>query len=67
MCIVYLLICFYMIIVYGSCLFIYLFFFQEENTGLHWAAFSGSVEIAEIFLNHGCELESPNEHGDRPL
>lgn len=49
-------------------LFIYLFiFFQEENTGLHWAAFSGSVEIAEIFLNHGCELESPNEHGDRPL
>lgn len=44
-----------------------LFFFQEENTGLHWAAFSGSVEIAEIFLNHGCELESPNEHGDRPL
>lgn len=41
--------------------------FQEENTGLHWAAFSGSVEIAELFLDYGCELESPNEHGDRPL
>ena len=40
---------------------------QEENTGLHWAAFSGSLDISEVFLDMGCELDSPNEHGDRPL
>ena len=40
---------------------------QEDNTGLHWAAYAGSSDIAEIFLNAGCDLESPNIHGDRPL
>jgi ankyrin repeat protein len=40
---------------------------NEENSGLHWASFSGSADIAEMFLNAGCDLESPNEHGDRPL
>ena len=43
------------------------FFVQEENTALHWAAFAGSLEITELFLDLGCELDSPNEHGDRPL
>ncbi|CAC5413101.1 unnamed protein product [Mytilus coruscus] len=27
---------------------------QEENTSLHWAAYSGSVDICEMFLNGGC-------------
>ena len=40
---------------------------QEENTSLHWAAYSGSVDICEQFLNGGCTLDAPNEHGDRPL
>ena len=40
---------------------------QEENTGLHWAAYAGSVDIAEMLLNASCELEAANEHGDRPL
>lgn len=42
-------------------------FLQEENTSLHWAAYSGSVDICELFLNGGCTLDAPNEHGDRPL
>ena len=42
-------------------------FLQEENTGLHWASYAGSVDIAELLLNAGCELEAVNEHGDRPL
>jgi len=40
---------------------------QEENTGLHWAAYAGCVDVAELFLNAGCCLEAANEHGDRPL
>lgn len=40
---------------------------QEENTGLHWAAYAGSVAITEMFLDSGCEFDTPNEHGDRPL
>lgn len=44
-----------------------MYLFQEENTSLHWAAYSGSVDICEMFLNGGCTLDAPNEHGDRPL
>ena len=40
---------------------------EEQNTGLHWAAFSGSMEIAELFLHAGCRVNSPNVHGDTPL
>jgi ankyrin repeat protein len=40
---------------------------QEDNTCLHWAAYAGSVDIAEMCLDAGCELEAANEHGDRPL
>ncbi|KAF0297324.1 Histone-lysine N-methyltransferase EHMT2 [Amphibalanus amphitrite] len=40
---------------------------EEQNTGLHWAAFSGSMEIAELFLAAGCHVNSPNVHGDTPL
>ena len=40
---------------------------QEENTTMHWAAFSGSVAIAELLLAAGCDLDSLNMHGDRPL
>ena len=42
-------------------------YFQEENTALHWAAFSGSANVSEILLGAGCELDSLNMHGDRPL
>ena len=45
----------------------FLYKLQEENTALHWAAFSGSVNVSEVLLNAGCELDSLNMHGDRPL
>ncbi|XP_040297997.1 histone-lysine N-methyltransferase EHMT1 isoform X6 [Bufo bufo] len=40
---------------------------QEENICLHWAAFAGSVEIAEILLASKCDLKAVNIHGDSPL
>ncbi|CAH1785968.1 unnamed protein product [Owenia fusiformis] len=40
---------------------------HEENTGLHWAAYSGCVANMELFLDCGCSPEAVNEHGDRPL
>ncbi|XP_073496405.1 histone-lysine N-methyltransferase EHMT1 isoform X7 [Phyllobates terribilis] len=40
---------------------------QEENICLHWAAFAGAVEIAEILLASKCDLRAVNIHGDSPL
>ena len=40
---------------------------QEGNTALHWAAYAGSVPIMVIIIDAGCKVDSPNEHGDRPL
>lgn len=40
---------------------------QELNVCLHWAAYAGSVDIAELVLNAGCSLASVNMHGDTPL
>ncbi|KAJ8797606.1 hypothetical protein J1605_017338 [Eschrichtius robustus] len=40
---------------------------QEENICLHWAAFSGCVDIAEILLAARCDLHAVNVHGDSPL
>ena len=40
---------------------------QEENICLHWAAFSGCVDIAEILLAARCDLHAVNIHGDSPL
>lgn len=37
------------------------------NVCLHWAAYAGSVDIAEMVLNAGCSLSSVNVHGDTPL
>jgi len=34
---------------------------------LHWAAFSGCVDIAEILLAAKCDLHAVNIHGDSPL
>lgn len=42
-------------------------YFQEKNTALHWAAYSGSLDVAEMFLKNSCDQEVANEHGDRPL
>lgn len=42
-------------------------FSKEENICLHWAAFSGSVEIAELLLESKCDLHAVNIHGDSPL
>lgn len=44
-----------------------LFSLQEENICLHWAAFSGCVDIAEILLAAKCDLHAVNIHGDSPL
>lgn len=43
------------------------FMSQEENICLHWAAFSGSVDISELLLNAHCDLQAVNIHGDSPL
>ncbi|XP_047461655.1 histone-lysine N-methyltransferase EHMT2 isoform X2 [Mugil cephalus] len=40
---------------------------QELNVCLHWAAYAGNVDIAELVLNSGCSLASVNMHGDTPL
>ncbi|XP_022072876.2 histone-lysine N-methyltransferase EHMT2 isoform X1 [Acanthochromis polyacanthus] len=40
---------------------------QELNVCLHWAAYAGNVDIAELVLNAGCSLASVNVHGDTPL
>uniref|UniRef100_F1N093 Euchromatic histone lysine methyltransferase 1 n=1 Tax=Bos taurus TaxID=9913 RepID=F1N093_BOVIN len=40
---------------------------KEENICLHWAAFSGCVDIAEILLAARCDLHAVNIHGDSPL
>ncbi|XP_034747151.1 histone-lysine N-methyltransferase EHMT2 isoform X3 [Etheostoma cragini] len=40
---------------------------QELNVCLHWAAYAGNVDIAELVLNSGCPLTSVNMHGDTPL
>uniref|UniRef100_A0A3Q3GZD8 Uncharacterized protein n=1 Tax=Labrus bergylta TaxID=56723 RepID=A0A3Q3GZD8_9LABR len=37
------------------------------NVCLHWAAYAGNVDIAELVLNAGCSLTSVNVHGDTPL
>ncbi|XP_026052238.1 histone-lysine N-methyltransferase EHMT1-like isoform X3 [Carassius auratus] len=40
---------------------------KEGNICLHWAAFSGCLEIAEILLDAKCDLNVINIHGDSPL
>lgn len=40
---------------------------KEQNVCLHWAAYAGNVDIAELVLNAGCSLASVNMHGDTPL
>ncbi|XP_054271745.1 histone-lysine N-methyltransferase EHMT2-like isoform X2 [Macrosteles quadrilineatus] len=39
----------------------------EQNIALHWAALSGSIDIAEALLNYGSEVNSTNAHADTPL
>lgn len=43
------------------------FWTQEENTALHWSAFSGNVEISWMYLQRGSDVNAVNEHGDTPL
>lgn len=39
----------------------------EQNTALHWGAFSGASHICSMVLDRGCSLRSMNAHGDTPL
>jgi ankyrin repeat protein len=39
----------------------------EQNIALHWSAFSGSVDISQMLLDFGCDVNSTNVHGDTPL
>jgi len=39
----------------------------EQNVALHWAAYSGSVDIVALLLEHGCQVNAANLHGDTPL
>jgi euchromatic histone-lysine N-methyltransferase len=39
----------------------------EQNIALHWAALSGSIDIAEALLNYGSDVNSTNAHADTPL
>lgn len=50
-----------------ACTELWLVSVQEENICLHWAAFSGCVDIAEILLAAKCDLHAVNIHGDSPL
>jgi hypothetical protein len=36
-------------------------------TALHLAAWHGHVEVAEVLINHGADLEATNEAGESPL
>ncbi|XP_016130714.1 histone-lysine N-methyltransferase EHMT1-like [Sinocyclocheilus grahami] len=40
---------------------------KEENICLHWAAFSGCDEIAQVLLDKRSDLHAVNIHGDSPL
>ncbi|KAL0276237.1 UNVERIFIED_CONTAM: hypothetical protein PYX00_003845 [Menopon gallinae] len=39
----------------------------EQNIALHWAAFGGSIDIVELYLNDGSDINAVNVHGDTPL
>ncbi|CAN9512740.1 unnamed protein product [Ophioblennius macclurei] len=40
---------------------------KEENVCLHWAALSGSDDIAQALLDARCDLNAINVHRDSPL
>ena len=40
---------------------------DEENIGLHWAAYSGDATITYILLDIGCDVNAHNVHGDTSL
>ncbi len=41
---------------------------DEENIGLHWAAFSGEINVGLLFLEMGTNvINQTNIHGDTPL
>lgn len=40
---------------------------QVGNTLLHYAAFSGRSDVAEILLNRNCDLNRTNNMGETPL
>lgn len=40
---------------------------SEQNIALHWAAFSGSVDISEALLHYHSDINCTNVHGDTPL
>ncbi|KAM4608028.1 histone-lysine N-methyltransferase EHMT1-like isoform 1-T1 [Polymixia lowei] len=40
---------------------------KEENVCLHWAALSGSDDVAQALLEARCDLHAVNIHGDSPL
>lgn len=40
---------------------------DEENVGLHWAAYSGEVNITYVLLEMGCDINVANMHGDTAL
>lgn len=39
----------------------------ENNTALHWATLSGSIETIMLLLQRGCNLSAQNVNGDTPL
>ena len=38
---------------------------KEQNTALHWAAFSGSADTISQLLHAKCEIDALNERGER--
>lgn len=40
---------------------------RSGDTALHWAAFSGNVEIARLILEHGANVDAVGELANRPL
>lgn len=39
----------------------------EQNQALHWAAFGGGYEAAQVLLERGAEVDPRNAHGETPL
>lgn len=40
---------------------------DENNSALHWATLSGSVETVMVLLQNGCNLSAQNINGDTAL
>ena len=41
--------------------FVYFFFYQNDNTSLHYASKYGHIDIVKFLLDHGAIIEAGNK------